>query len=115
MCAQKWEIFCSRRNINSNHTTINNVLVFLTKLYKTGGVNSAFKAAKSAMSNVVTLFVKPLTEGIFNCRPLMPKYTQLRDVSLVLQYLKSISLEHISLTLLWVIITSNSGKDHSQR
>lgn len=28
--------FCSRRNINSNHTSVNDVLVFLTELYETG-------------------------------------------------------------------------------
>lgn len=51
----KWEIFCSRRNINSIHTSVNNVLIFLTELYETGVGYSAINTAKSALSNVVTL------------------------------------------------------------
>ncbi|XP_061170177.1 uncharacterized protein LOC133179433 [Saccostrea echinata] len=105
----KWEIFCSRRNINSLHTSVNNVLIFLTELYETGIGYSAINTAKSALSNVVSLsgndsvqlgnhaLVKRFMKGIFNSRPSLPKYTQVWDVSLVLQYLKSISIEDITL------------------
>lgn len=105
----KWEVFYSKRIINSIHTSVNTVLIFLTELYETGIGYSAINTAKCALSNLVTLsgldnvqygnhaLVKRFIKGIFNCCPSMPKYTQICDVSLVLQYLKSISLEHIPL------------------
>lgn len=58
----KMGFFCSRRNINSNHTSVNDVLVFLTDLYETGVGYSVLKTADSALSNVVTVFVKPFNE-----------------------------------------------------
>jgi hypothetical protein len=41
--------------------------------------------------------VKRFMKGIFNSRPSLPKYTNVWDVSIVIQHLKSISLEEITL------------------
>lgn len=49
----KREVFYCRRNINSIHTSVNTVLIFLTELHETG--YSAINTAKFALSNVVTL------------------------------------------------------------
>lgn len=85
------------------------MLIFLTELYEDGVGYSAINTAKDALPNIVTLaemdnvqlgnhaLVKRVMKGIFNCRPSMPKSTQVWDVSLVLQFLMSISLENISL------------------
>lgn len=49
----KREVFYCKRNINSIHTSVNTVLIFLTELYEIG--YSAINTAKFALSNVVTL------------------------------------------------------------
>lgn len=105
----------SRRNINSNHTSVNDVLVFLTELYETGVGYSALKTAESALSNVVTVFVKPFNEKNIQLSTVNAEIYSVVGCFSCVPVLKVTFLEHISLVLLWVIITINYSKDHSQR
>ena len=91
--------------------------MFLTELAENGLGYSSIITAKSALSNTIILadnehvsvgehpLVKRFLKGIYNQKPLLPRHTSVWDVSLVLNWLKSIDLNGISLKLLsWKMV-----------
>ena len=73
-------------------------------LYNSGIGYSATSTARSALSNIITLangmkfgqhpLVIRYMKGIFEIRPALPKYCEIWNVTVVLNYLKS--FEHVS-------------------
>ncbi|XP_062579177.1 uncharacterized protein LOC134241105 [Saccostrea cucullata] len=108
----KWMLFCERKSINTFQASVNNVLEFLLQLYNSGLGYSAVNTAKSCISSVFEIInpetslgsnslIKKFMRGIFNKRPSLPRYACTWDVSLVLEYLKTlIPVNTISLRLL---------------
>ena len=100
---QKWQNFCTQRQIDHIRPSVVPVLDFLTALYQQGLTYNAINTARSAMSNYVTLEdgtcvekhlrVSRLMKGIFQEKPPRPKYTEIWDVSIVLAYLQSLSCD----------------------
>ena len=87
---------------------MNNVLQFLTELFDSYLGYSGINTAKSALSSVVTLsdsdsrigkhqLIKRFMRGVFNLRPSVPRYTETFDAAQVLNYLRQIDIEEISL------------------
>lgn len=77
------------------------IIEFLTMLYKSGVGYSSINTARSALSSYLTLgksvsvgqlpLIKRFLKGVYNKRPIFPRYQQTWDVNLVLDYLKSLS------------------------
>lgn len=92
--------FCCKREINVFEADVNNVLSFLTELYKSGLGYSCINTARSALSSFIQLnnvnigshpLVRRFMRGVFVLRPALPRYNVTWDVNIVLKYLKSLS------------------------
>ena len=105
---QKWLQFCSKKQINPFKANINNVLSFLTDLFKSGLGYSSINTARCALSSYFSLdnsvnissnvLVKRFMKGVYTLRPALPRYNVTWDVNVVLKYLKGLSpLESLSL------------------
>lgn len=96
----RWFKFCSRKQIDSLHPSVNQVLDFLTSLYNAGLSYSTINTARSSLSALLdheqrnTIGSHPLIsrflKGIFELRTPSPRYTTIWDVSIVLNYLRSL-------------------------
>ena len=75
---------------------INTVLSFMHGMYINGCLYSGLCAAHGALSSIVTIkgytkllehpFISHYLKGIYNRHPLLPKYTSIWGISLVLDY-----------------------------
>ena len=111
--------FCNKRQVNIFETNVNNVLSFLTELYKNGLGYSCINTARSALSSFLQLdselsvgchpLVRRFMKGVFTLRPALPRYNVTWDVNIVLKYFKSLSplsslsLLHLSRKLLMLL------------
>ena len=93
----KWNEYCKKQKHCIN---------FLSECYDNGYSYSGLNTARSALSSVLYLqtntfgphpLVNWLMKGVFNTRPCFPKYKTTWDVNLVLDYLKQISLDSVTL------------------
>lgn len=119
--------FCCKREINVFEADVNNVLSFLTELYKSGLGYSCINTARSALSSFIQLnnvnigshpLVRRFMRGVFVLRPALPRYNVTWDVNIVLKYLKSLSplsslsllqLSH-KLVMLMALLTGQRGQ-----
>ncbi len=100
-----------QRKIDNNNPPLGEVCEFLTEMYYQGYTYSACNTARSALSNILPNYEnKPfgqnftickLMKGIFESRPSFPRYTQIWDVNIVLNFLKSQS-PSVTLNLLQI-------------
>jgi hypothetical protein len=110
---EKWMCFCERRKIDYFQPSVNNILEFLTDLFKQGLGYSSINTAKSCLAVFLQLaneqshlavnssLVKRFMKGIFQMKPALPKYSNVWNVSVVLEYLETLMPLHtISLRLL---------------
>ena len=109
--------FCSERKTPPINPSVNDIIEFLTRLFDSGLGYSALNTARSALStyfsvaggstNVTShIFVKRFLKGIYNLKPSLPKYNNTWDVRLVLEFLKTLSTNDISLRLLSIKLAS---------
>ena len=114
---QRWLCFCSERKTPPINPSVNDIIEFLTRLFDNGLGYSALNTARSALStyfsvadgstNVTShIFVKRFLKGIYNLKPSLPKYNNTWDVRLVLEFLKTLSTNDISLRLLSIKLAS---------
>jgi len=105
---QRWQEFCRSRGINPLSASIENGLEFLYQQYENGLSYSGINTARSALSTVIFLpdggsfgnhpLVSRFLKGVFESRPSPPRYKDIWDVSVVLDYLKTLPpLEELSL------------------
>jgi hypothetical protein len=81
---QKWLQLCSKKQINPFKANINNVLSFLTDLFKSGLGYSSINTARCALSSYFSLdnsvnissnvLVKRFMKGVYTLRPALPRY-----------------------------------------
>jgi hypothetical protein len=98
---ERWQKFCSRKNIDVLQPRVGEGIEFLVSLYKSGLGYSAINTARSALSSALTIQeggtfgVHPLVsrcmKGIFELKPALPRYSEIWDVDIVLAYLKGFS------------------------
>lgn len=114
---KKWTCFCDGRKINYFYPSVHSILSFLTELFKHGLGYSGINTTKSCFvvfvvflelinkqSNLVvnSSKVRRFMKGIFNMKPSLPKYNNVWDVSVMLDYLETLMPLHtISLLLLF--------------
>ena len=90
---ESWTNLGTARNENPIHSTVANVIKFLTHLYDTGNSYSAINTAKLALSDrpyTVAEYplIKRLVTAAFQSRPTLPRYQTTWDVCKVLDLLK---------------------------
>ena len=121
---QKWLSYCTERSVHSASPSINDVLTFLTHLYKTGLSYSTISSVKSVLSTLIHIpgitkiaehpLVQRLMTGIFNSRPTLPRYNFTWDTSIVINFLKGLDYDYLSHKLLSykvaVLLTILSGQ-----
>ena len=105
---QRWRVFCSSRSINPISASLGDGLEFLHDQYENGLSYSAINTARSALSTIIFLpdgssfgnhpLVIRFLKGVFESRPSLPRYKDIWNVSVVLDYLKTLSpLEELNL------------------
>ena len=87
---QKWQRYCSSRDIDSLHPSVEDGINFLAELHDAGKGYSAINTARSALSSVVTLPNTTTFGGVFQLKPSLPKYRNILYVNIVLTYLSSL-------------------------
>lgn len=108
--------FCDSRQINPFNPFVNNFLCFLQTLFDQQLSYSAINTARSAVSSLLSLcgyenfgsnvLIKRYLKGVFVHRPMLPKYNSTWDVSIVIDYLKTLfPLSNLSLKLLSCKVT----------
>lgn len=101
---KKWILFCAKNEWT--HTKVGEVLKFFDKLFydENAGYN-VINSARSALASVVNLddcsfsisthpWITRYLKGVFHCRPPVPRYKSIWDVSTVLTYLRRLSPAH---------------------
>lgn len=108
---KRWLLFCSERQSDAIHTTLSEVLEFLTSLFESGLSYSALNTARSALSATGIMLdgfvagnhpvIIRYMKGVFNQRPSTSRYSQFWDVAVVLRYLQKLSpIKNLSLKML---------------
>ena len=122
---RQWELFASRQDINPIHPPVSAVLEFLTDLYGGGlgysGMNMASSALSAALTSIEghTVGSHPLAcrlvKGMYQTRPALPRYKQIWDVQLVLDYLLELHpVSDLSLKDLTLKLVVNGIGQHGQ-
>lgn len=93
-------MFCRSRGIDPFSASLEDGLEFLHHQYQNGLSYSGINTARSALSAVIFLpdgssfgnhpLVSRFLKGVFESRPSLPRYKHIWDVSLVLDYLKTL-------------------------
>ncbi|KAJ8022303.1 hypothetical protein HOLleu_37159 [Holothuria leucospilota] len=126
-CIKKWIEDCDEKSYDTMSTTTNIVLDFLVELKEEGLSYSAINTARrSALASFVVLnsgqaisndpLISRFLKGIFNLHPPLPRYKDIWDVGVVLQYLSSlypgqeISLKELSLKLCSLIALTTAQR-----
>lgn len=125
----RWQSFCDSKNVDVFQPGVGNGVEFLVSLYRSGLGYSAINTARSALSSTITLreggtfgdhpLVKRCMKGIFELKPALPRYTEIWNVNVVLNYLRgfsplknSLSLKDLTLhlTMLLCLTTGQRGQ-----
>ena len=119
----KWLEFCREGEVNKYTPTINQALSFLKSLQDKGLSYSAINTARSALSTIISVpdchtfgshpLVTRFIKGVYEKLKPQPKYTQIWDVSLVLNYLatlklNSLSFKNLTLKLVMLLLLDSS-------
>ena len=113
----KWSSWCRQRQINPFQASVVDVVNFLSDMYHLGYEYSTINGFRSGISAIHPRIdkvplgqheeVSAIMAGIFNANPPTPKYQVFWDVSVVLEYIKSLGdndrLEPRDLT--WKLVT----------
>lgn len=125
---KRWQTYCRVNNFDVFQPGLNRAIEFLVSLYDLGLSYSAINTARSALSSILILkeggkfgehpLVCRYMKGVFELRPALPKYTEIWDVNIVLDYLKSfqtlkeLTLKDLTLkvTMLLCLTTGQRGQ-----
>ncbi|KAJ8031599.1 hypothetical protein HOLleu_24840 [Holothuria leucospilota] len=123
---KRWINFCYKRSCSPLYTNVNTVLVFLSELRDQGLHYSAINTARSALATFTTLssgnsistdpMVARFLKGIFSTYPPMPRYTEIWNVSLVLDYIRGLppveelDLKMLSLKLCFLVAITSAQR-----
>ena len=96
----KWVAFCKKEDINPFNCEFKHGLKFLSHLFNNGAKYGYIAGARSALSAVIpkvdgTKFgkdpkVKRFVKGVFRLRPQLPKYVEIYDPSIILDYVRKL-------------------------
>ena len=96
---KRWRQYCDDKDIDLFLPGVHNGVEFLVSLYKAGLGYSAVNTARSALSSLLILennkkfgdhpLIVRCMKAIFELKPSLPKYNEIWDVRVVLDYLKT--------------------------
>ena len=121
---ERWRQYCDDKDIDLFQPRVHNGVEFLVSLYKAGLGYSAVNTARSALSSLLILennkkfgdhpLIVRCMKAIFELKPSLPKYNEIWDVRVVLDYLKTfgassaLPLKELTLKLtMWPCLTTN--------
>ena len=125
---KRWRQYCDDKDIDLFQPGVHNGVEFLVSLYKAGLGYSAVNTARSALSSPLILenneefgdhpLVVRGMKGIFELKPSLPKYNEIWDVRVVLDYLKTFGASialllkelTLKLTMLLCLTTGQRGQ-----
>lgn len=97
---KKWFQYCIDKNLDPHEPGTANALQYLTGIFHEGSSYSVINTTISAMSIVIKHegnlsfgklpLVKRLLKGVYELRPVFPKYTFIWDVKTVFEYFRSL-------------------------
>lgn len=99
----QWRRFCHSRNLSYLQAKVETVLEFLSGLFHDKNLSySAINTARSALSTFLILIdsnetvkthplISRLMRGVFQLRPILPRYTEIWNISPVLNFLRKLS------------------------
>ncbi len=95
----RWTKFCAANGFNPVQVNVSAVLRFLTEVYEQNCSYSSVNTARCALSSFLILnsghtigthpLVSRFLKGVYNLSPPAPRYREVWDVKLVLNYLRS--------------------------
>lgn len=98
---RRWTKFCVDQKYSTFKTDVSAVLAFLTLIYEQTHSYSAVNTARCALSSFLFLdngntigthpLVSRFVKGVFHLHPPNPRYSEVWDVKLVLNYLRTLS------------------------
>jgi len=104
---RKWNEYCKLQKLDTSKPNVNNVLEFLTSLYKANLGYSVVNTARSALSSLLgSVDGKPIGEhklvldfmkGVSRLRPAAPRYSITWDPDIVLKFLSSLETSKCTL------------------
>ncbi|CAB4031951.1 Transposon Ty3-G Gag-Pol poly [Paramuricea clavata] len=96
----RWRQYCGARGIDPISASVENGINFLSELYTQELSYSAINTARSALSTIILVpggttfgnhpLVTRFVKGVFVSRPALPRYTELWDISLMFNYLRTL-------------------------
>ena len=125
---KRWRQYCDDKDIDLFQPGVHNGVEFLVSLYNAGLGYSAVNTARSALSSLLILennekfgdhpLVVRCMKGIFELKPSLPKYNEIWDVRVVLDYLKTFGASSalllkeltLKLTMLLCLTTGQRGQ-----
>ena len=116
---KRYETFCQRHGSEPLTPTETITVDFLTDMYNSGYGYSAINTARAAVSGINSTGSHPLVcrymRGVFNLRPSIPRYTHIWDVSIVLNYLRTLPAVELNLHMLSVKLVTPCALTAGQR
>ena len=101
---KRYEAFCQRHGSDPLTPTETVTVDFLTDMFNSGYGYSVINTARTAVSDINSTGSHPLVcrfmRGVFNLRPSIPHYTQIWDVSIGLNYLRTLPAVELNLHML---------------
>lgn len=98
---RRWITFCKEQKLQVYQTGVLPVLKFLTIVYDQTHSYSAVNTARCALSSFIVLdsgrtigthpLISRFVKGVFNLHPPAPRYKEVWDIRLVLDYLRTLS------------------------
>lgn len=101
-----WWEFCTKESINPFKITVTNVLQFLTLHFKNGATHGTLNSYRSAIAQIAgpelgqDFRLKRFFRGVFGLRQPLPRYENTWDPGIVINYVRTLDNNTISLELL---------------
>ena len=122
----RWRLFCSGRGFDPLRFSVNHIIEFLTYLVHEGYGYSAVNSARAALSALISVggvssvgshpLIKRFMRGVFNLKPVFPRYSVTWDADIVIEYLcKMQHVEQLSLKQLTLKLVTLTALVSGQR
>lgn len=121
-CYRKWWSYCAVKNIKPYSPNFNSILDFIVDSFNLGLSYPSLNSYRSAFSLIFTFseaeerILKRFFKGIYNKKPVRPKYSATWDPNPVLEYLstlyplESLTLKDLSLKLVTLLLLTSGHR-----
>lgn len=116
-----WEFCLKKNNVDPFHITVPDVLTFLTFHFKKGASYGTLNSYRSAIAQIAgpemgqDYRLNRFFKGVFSLRQPLPRYENMWDPGLVVNYLRSLDSDSCSLEVLTLKLVSLIALASGQR